>query len=550
MGTADEGVCLLVQVGPYSLLLDCGLSDIKLLQPILPKINGVWCSHAHADHARGLLALHHEQPDLPIYASETTAKLLSLNWPDQTFQEGLPWCQPLPWKTPIELFKGLSVTLYPAGHLPGAATLVVRYTPNEPHSADSRSIQIVYTGDYCLSPSRLVDGLPLEDLRGLQPDVLIVEGSYGTARLPRRRHQENHLAECMSQALAQQHSILLPVAPLGLGQELLMLLRSHHLFTGRQVEIWVDPVVANACDAYLQLLSTFPSPVQNFARHQPLFWDDRVYPHARRLETLHDLKSSGQAPCIALVDRNSAWQQDWQALLQTWHLFLPESEQELSLNLGETDTVTMLEQAPSITFYRLAEHCDQLGTTQLIHNLRPQHVVFTHGSPTNLNDLASLEELYSRYQLHIPSIGSCVDLPIGDIFHQPHEPEVSYEGALLEAETDLTIALPRQILTSPHWLNFADTGVVEARWQGDALVIRGVSQIELRRRKVSKPLGGSELLKPNTCGTCLHYRRHVCAHPGSALYGLQLSAQESCDQYEPITSSRLDPDQSEFDSGE
>lgn len=115
-----------------------------------------------------------------------------------------------------------------------------------------------------------MEGLPLEELRGLQPNVLIVEGSYGTARHPHRRHQENHLAERIDRAIAQQQSILLPTS-LGLGQELLLLLRSHHYFTGRDIDIWVDGAVANGCDAYLEILPHLPTSVQNFARHQPLF---------------------------------------------------------------------------------------------------------------------------------------------------------------------------------------------------------------------------------------------------------------------------------------
>jgi len=59
-----------------------------------------------------------------------------------------------------------------------------------------------------------------------------------------------------------------------------MLLRSHHNFTGRDLDIWVDGTVATGCDAYLELLSHLPASVQNFARHQPLFWDERVRPRA------------------------------------------------------------------------------------------------------------------------------------------------------------------------------------------------------------------------------------------------------------------------------
>ena len=67
-----EGVCLLVKMGPYRILLDCGIEDISPLQTLEHPIDLVLCSHAHSDHARGLLDLHQAFPTLPIYASEVT----------------------------------------------------------------------------------------------------------------------------------------------------------------------------------------------------------------------------------------------------------------------------------------------------------------------------------------------------------------------------------------------------------------------------------------------------------------------------------------------
>lgn len=100
VGHADEGVCLLVQMGPYRVLLDCGLEDISPLTVSsnqLPPADLVLCTHAHPDHARGLLALHRAFPKLPIYASEVTAQLLPLNW---LGEEAPAFCHALPWRSP------------------------------------------------------------------------------------------------------------------------------------------------------------------------------------------------------------------------------------------------------------------------------------------------------------------------------------------------------------------------------------------------------------------------------------------------------------------
>ena len=220
VGHGHEGVCLLIKMGPYRILLDCGLENIQALKTGKnPPVDWVFCSHAHEDHAKGLLALHQAYPQLPIYASDVTVQLLPLNWPEE---EEIPaFCQGWKWRSQIKLFPDLTAEIFPSGHLPGAALLLLTYkTPK-------RNYKLLYTGDFSLSNFQLVEGLSVELLRGLAPDVLIIEGSYGTMRHPHRRQQEKQLMTRLYQVVSQQKNVLLPVPTLGLGQEILKLLRSH-----------------------------------------------------------------------------------------------------------------------------------------------------------------------------------------------------------------------------------------------------------------------------------------------------------------------------------
>lgn len=534
VGHTDEGVSLLLQMGPYRILLDCGLNTIA---PLLADGNAVpadlvLCSHAHPDHAKGLLALHRAFPQLPIYASEVTAELLPLNWLDEP---KVPrFCQALPWRSPVEFREGLSAELIPAGHLPGAAALLLTYT------TAVRAYTVLYTGDFLLSNSRLVDGLPLEELRGLKPDVLIVEGSYGTARFTHRRQQENQLAERIYRAIGEGQSVLLPTPTLGVGQELLMLLRSHHHFTGRDLDIWVDGSVAAGCDVYLAMISHFPSAVQNFARHQPLFWDERIRPRVRRFSELEPdslAATLNQTPCIVLTDQNADLSRYFQSEEATWLLLLP--QQPGRLGSVETAVMQTLEADPvlqrlqgqlTIENYLLSDHCDGAGTTQLIHNLRPQHVVFMHGSATYLSDLTSLEELQNRYHLHTPSTGARVALPIGETFLQPAAPEARYEGELIDVETAMVISLPAGIVTDPRWQEFADTGLVEARWQGEELVLRSLTQRELLSQGADVSVG----LDVECCQNCIHCRGQRCWNQASPLFGFKVTLDGYCPVFEPV----------------
>ncbi|CAD5943092.1 MBL fold metallo-hydrolase [Planktothrix agardhii] len=527
VGHAGEGVCLLVRIGSHRILLDCGIQDISplLTSSDQPPADLVLCSHAHADHAQGLLAFHQAFPEIPIYGSQVTTQLLALNWPDWEPDPNIPLCQPLPWDSPIQLQPGLSVTLFPAGHLPGASVILINYVTPE------RNYKLIYTGDFFLSNSRLVEGLPLGELRGLKPDVLILEGSYGTARHPHRRQLENQLAERLYRAIEAQYCLLLPTPTLGLGQELLMLLRSHHYFTGRDLDIWVDGSVATGCDIYLQLLPHFPASVQNFAQHQPLFWDDRIRPRVRRLTPEHR-SQLGQTPCIVLTDESADWNTYWADSIRPWMLFLRQKPgQNLDIILTpESEEKGFSPCIPKVETYLISEHCDGPGTTQLIHNLRPQHIIFVHGSPTYLGDLTNLEELRNRYQLHTPNPGTLVELPIGETFIQPPLAEIEYEGEIAEFETQIHITLPPGLTTDPRWLGFADTGLVEARWQGEELVLRGISQREFLSQGSDRPIPRDL----DCCGNCQYYRGQRCWNQSSALYGFKVTSDGYCPMFESI----------------
>ena len=107
-----------------------------------------------------------------------------------------------------------------------------------------------------------------------------------------------------------------------------------------------------------------------------------------------------------------------------------------------------------------------------------------------LADLTCLEELQNRYHIHSPAAGTLVELPIGETFLQPAAPEINYEGELTELGTVITITLPDAVTADPRWRQFADTGLIEARWQGEELVLRGLSPRELLNPNNLRPNSG------------------------------------------------------------
>jgi hypothetical protein len=74
----------------------------------------------------------------------------------------------------------------------------------------------------------------------------------------------------------------------------------------------------------------------------------------------------------------------------------------------------------------------------------------------------------------------------------------------------------------------ADTGIIQARWQGNELVIKGVSQREL----LNSNSQGRISADLDCCDRCLHYRNQHCWNQFSPLYGFKVIPEGYCPVFE------------------
>lgn len=121
-----------------------------------------------------------------------------------------------------------------------------------------------------------------------------------------------------------------------------------------------------------------------------------------------------------------------------------------------------------------------------------------------------------------------IDLPLAAAFWQPAPPRDSfYEGEVDMNSEGVQLKLPQSLERDPRWAQLADTGVVEASWQGNQLVIRGLNQQELMQ-VVPREGASAE----QTCYYCRHLRGQRCRNPESPLVGLQVTSDGSCAVFE------------------
>lgn len=152
-------------------------------------------SHAHADHIRS----HGE-----IIASERTVRFLRHRGIRGTIT-------PLPFHQPMAV-EGGRITLFPSGHILGAAQIVIDTESGE---------KVVYTGDL-----RVVGGETAERVQIKKCDILIIEATYGDPRyvFPDRDEVIAQLISFVEGCFDSGLTPLLFAYPLGKSQEAMKIL--------------------------------------------------------------------------------------------------------------------------------------------------------------------------------------------------------------------------------------------------------------------------------------------------------------------------------------
>ncbi len=238
----------LVSHGDINVLIDCGLFQgfknlrLKNWDPIpldVKSLDAVILTHAHLDHSGYIPLLVKNGYTGPIYATPPTVDLCKILLPDSGYlqeeeakfankrgyskhhpahplytakdaEDSLKSFKALSWQQPVELVKkggrSLQVTLFPAGHLLGAASVLIK--------TDAGSI--VFSGDL----GRAIDPMVRAPEFDLGAETLVVESTYGN-----RQHPPLDSEEELKDTILRTHSrggiLLIPSFAVGRAQLIL-----------------------------------------------------------------------------------------------------------------------------------------------------------------------------------------------------------------------------------------------------------------------------------------------------------------------------------------
>ena len=438
LGGAKEigGSAILVELNDYKILLDCGirqsagkdpLPDFRKIQE-LGGVDAVIISHAHMDHTGTLPLISKEYPLASIYATIMTIDLTRVLLYDSIKlmnrkEEGIPvyaaahvealftrmrGCR---FEETLEILPGVKLTMYPAGHIAGAACIFL----------ENKEGSLFYTGDFSGFSQNTIEGIRIPKLR---PDVIITEATYGDKLHANRQVEEKALVEVVRECIEKKGKMVIPAFALGRAQEVLLILR-RAMNKGElpKVKIYVDGMVRDMNVVY----SRHPWYLKNalakrIEKGNDIFYSDEIVPVGMkddRMELLNGsdptifVASSGMltgGPSAMYAEKIAPMEngyiiitgyQDEEAPGRQIQQLLESEEEERFLTVNEHRVPVRC----TLRKISLSAHGDKSEIQGLLERLSARHIFLVHGDPAVVEGLASELDVDYRTRIYTPETG-------------------------------------------------------------------------------------------------------------------------------------------------
>jgi metallo-beta-lactamase family protein len=318
------GSMYLLEVNGRRLLLECGLfqghRDESIQRnccfPFDPRqLDAVVLSHAHIDHAGNLPNLVKQGYAGPIHCTPATRDLCGIMLVDSAHiqtddaafvskkraRQKLPPVEPLyaiadaektvrlfvaaDYGQPFEPVPGVTVTFRDAGHILGAAQVVLDIQEG------NRKFRWLFSGDIGRGGDEILrDPEPVENV-----DYLQIESTYGGREHAVRQDADAIVCRLVSEALQKKGKVIIPSFSVGRTQQIVYVL--HQLTLSNclpRVPIFVDsPLSVNATEIYRKHTECFNDSIARFLRENanPFGMENLTYiREADASKKLNDLK--------------------------------------------------------------------------------------------------------------------------------------------------------------------------------------------------------------------------------------------------------------------
>lgn len=420
-GGSEVGAsCLHINIADTNLLIDAGMrmhgDDMLPALGMLDDLenpDAILVTHAHADHIGALPIVHSLFPAIPIYATPPTADLMKIMMKDsyKILEQRSRETNTLPpyseeqvnsllnsmllFPASGHLYIGnVKITSFRAGHILGAVMFLI----------EGEGERLLVTGDLSFKAGRTIPGAMVP--QDVQPDVVIMESTYGNRAHTDRNTEERRLAEHVAEVIAGGGFALIPAFALGRAQEVLLVLQDY-MEKGLipQFPIYVDGLV---------------TPISRIYNNYPHFLKGPV---AHRIRTNGDVfLTEGRCKAVQLKERNqvlkdkpgcivassgmltggaSSWYAERLVTDEKNAIFITGYQDEESpgrklLNLAEGHEShlelngTSYEVKCRIGKYGLSAHADANEMDRFIRTLNPAFTLLVHGDDSARRQLGEL----------------------------------------------------------------------------------------------------------------------------------------------------------------
>lgn len=377
----------------------------------IPKIDGLFLSHAHLDHTGALPLFEHYNLLCPIFTTQQTKELTKILLKDSYKIARIKHLHPAYNKLDLKKVyantkivdfnkwykhSNIEFKFLNAGHIPGSAMILIRVEGKN----------ILYTGDYKYASTELMKGIDSEQFSEKDIDILITESTYGGKPLPDRGVLEDAFLDKITEVI-KNGSVVIPVFSLGRAQEILILLSKKKW----PVPIYLDGM---AVDVTKAILSGNPSYLNERKKLQEMYRKaDIIKKDKKRRKVINNkgifITTSGMLQGGPIVEYlENMWGNPNNAFLLTGfqckrtngRLLLEEGY--VYINGWKTYVKAQYQK------FDFSGHSDDNELKKFIKLVNPKNLIINHGDEDAVSALKVWAERNLTIKVYAPAVGDSI----------------------------------------------------------------------------------------------------------------------------------------------
>ncbi|MGB3682250.1 MAG: MBL fold metallo-hydrolase [Rubrobacteraceae bacterium] len=414
LGGAGEvgGSSHLLDFGDTRVLVDAGIKpdgrgpvapDFKAVE----SLDAAVITHAHLDHCGALPLLVRDRPDLPIYCTPPSARLIVAALNDHAamgggVSGGAPIHEvgkrlvPVPFGRPIEI-GGARVTLTESGHILGAASVFM----------ENRATKVFHTGDICMEDHFSIPSAQLPDVSDI--DLLIMEATLASQQFEPFSVSVKKMVETINDTILEREgTVLIPTYALGQAQEIILGLKHYGKEYGldRDVFIYVDGSVVTTSERLYAEQIGYMKPYLQQSDPREVFFSENIRAVSnddRARERILTNPCAVIASPVTMQGGASAFYRRRLEKSEKNAVILPSNA---AASYGAGHRASGEEEEWRVERVSFAAHCTQDELIGITEKLSPRQIILIHGAKRRISDLAY--RLSPNHKIHTPSVGETV----------------------------------------------------------------------------------------------------------------------------------------------